>query len=170
MIPLFFYKKFTINSPLSQEEAVRKLSEVVDPIRTSSVWFETRNQFFEGWVSKDQFQITRIIWYRNSFLPIIYGRFSPTETGVKIRIVMTLHPIILLFTANFVLALGAFVLPGLYRLITTTATLGDFLTKPMAIILLVYVAFTFAFGIEAVIASRELERLFGAEQASENGA
>jgi hypothetical protein len=47
---------------------------------------------FEGYISPREFNITRIINYRNSRIPVIRGRFEPSPTGTKIVIEMTMHP------------------------------------------------------------------------------
>lgn len=145
MIPLLFYKKFTIDSQLSGEEAFQKL---------------------KGLVSKDKFQIARIIWYGNSFLPVIYGRFLPCETGSHIRIFITLHPFILFIVASSGLIASLSVLFVMYQLITTGA-LDDLQKKILLVMGLVCSIRTLAFGIEANMASRMLKHLFEAEQPSE---
>jgi len=48
---------------------------------------------FEGEVSPQQFNITRIISYRNCCIPIIRGRFEPSPTGTRIVIEMSMHPL-----------------------------------------------------------------------------
>lgn len=162
MVPLFFSSKFILDSPLSQEEAVTKLSEEVAPARGLGYWFERRQQLFEGSITKDTFRITRIIRYRNDLLPVIRGRFFPQETGTQIQIVMSLHPITLIFVIGLGLAAIGFILTISYTLITT-GNFGHSLTKPALIIPSVYVIFTLAFGFEAVIATRLLKRIFAAK-------
>ncbi len=168
MIPLFFYKRLTIDSPLSQEEAAAKLLEAVAPLRVFYFGFETRPEVFQGSVSKDEFQISRIIRYRNSFLPMLYGRFYPRETGSRIRVVMTLHPFILIVAVGVGLSVGAFVLPILYRLIIDGQA-DKLVSRPVAIASFVYLVFTLGFGIEANIASRLLKQLFDAKPPSRTG-
>jgi len=46
---------------------------------------------FEGDVSQQQFNITRIINYRNSCIPVIRGRFEPTPAGTRVVIDMKMH-------------------------------------------------------------------------------
>ena len=48
---------------------------------------------FEGDVSAQGFNITRIISYRNSCIPIVSGRFEPSATGTRIVIEMKMHPL-----------------------------------------------------------------------------
>jgi hypothetical protein len=47
---------------------------------------------FEGDISLQGFNITRIISYRNSCIPVIRGRFEPSDTGTRLVIEMTMHP------------------------------------------------------------------------------
>ena len=162
MVPLFFVSKSVLDSPLTQQEAAAKLSEEVAPAQGQAYWFEKRRQLFEGPVTNDTFQITRIIRYRNDLLPVIHGRFCPQETGSQIQIVMSLRPIALVIVIGLGLAAVGFILTILYSLITT----GNFdhsLVKPALILPSVYVAFTLAFGFEAVIATRLLKRIFAAK-------
>lgn len=169
MLPLFFYKRFTIDSPLSHEEAVAKLSEVLAPLRVFYFGFETRPEVFQGSVSKDGFQIARIIRYRNSFLPMLYGHFYPRETGVRIRVVMTLHPFVLVPAVSVGLFIVTVLLPFVYQVIVD-GHVADLLTKPKAFIVCICLVFSLAFGIEANIASRLLKRLFEAKPPSETKA
>lgn len=160
MIPLFPYWRFIIHTSLSREEALARLSDAVAPLKFHlfRVW-DTRPQPFTGTVSEDGFQIRRIIHYRNSFLPQIYGCFLPSEEGVQIRIVMRLHP--------FALAIGVFLLLGivpvltsvLYQVVVTGHFEGSF-KKPLLLIAFLYFMFAGGFCYEAVIARRLLNRLF----------
>lgn len=164
MVAFLFYRKFIIDCPLSQEEAVGRLSAAVAPSRWVMFGFDKRQQPFEGSVSKDAFWIARIIRYRNSFLPALYGRFYPREMGSQIQVVVTLPPFVLVVAIGLGLAAGVFVLPILYRLIVT-GTIDDSLKKPASIITLVTLVFVLAFEVEAMIARRLLERLFETNQA-----
>jgi hypothetical protein len=165
MIPLFPYWKFIILSSLSQQEAAARLSSMVasKPQRFKlSLWWETIPQEFTGTCSENEFRIERVIQYRNSFLPTIYGRFLPTETGLQIRIVMTLSPLILILAVWLSLC----ALPILVSVITGLITLGHLdqaLKTPLQVVAFVYLMFTGGFAYEAVTARRFLERLFESE-------
>lgn len=50
MIPLIPYRKFTIDTLLTQQEAIDKLSAEVAPQRGLIDWFDTRSQLFEGFL------------------------------------------------------------------------------------------------------------------------
>lgn len=48
---------------------------------------------FEGDVSPQEFNVSRIISYRNSCIPVIRGRFEPSAAGTRIVIEMKMHPL-----------------------------------------------------------------------------
>ena len=119
MIPVLPYKQLVFESPLSKEEAIHRLSLEVAKPRTGLRWRETRSEKFEGMVSAESFQITRIIRYRNSFLPVIYGRFATLGPGVRIEVTMKLHIIVLVFSFIWLSFVGGFALLTIPQLLTT---------------------------------------------------
>jgi hypothetical protein len=52
---------------------------------------------FIGSVQDESFKIRRDIRYRNSFLPIIWGRVTQNGVGVRVYVTMFIHPIMALF-------------------------------------------------------------------------
>jgi hypothetical protein len=94
MIPL---EKFTIHSSRNPDRVREKLLEVVEP-RQILPW-DARNYAkpYQGEIGDRAFQISRIISYRNSFLPLIDGRITPEGTGSKIEISMSLSPVVFIF-------------------------------------------------------------------------
>ena len=100
MYPLIPYKYFVIYTDLSSEKARRLAADNIAPPRSL---FQARipGKEFEGSVASDGFTINRMISYRNSFLPILNGRFKPIKMGTKINIYVTWHPIILVLSLIF---------------------------------------------------------------------
>ena len=169
MIPLLPYWRFIIHTSISHEVALERLSSAVAPMeQRPTFWLDTRPEDFTGTVWKNEFYIERIILYRNSFLPAIYGRFLPTETSVQVRVVMMLSPLILMIGIG--LSLSA--LPVLAFIVYESIALGHFdasFKTALAIIAFLYLLFTGGFAYEAVIARRLLNRiLLPPEQAEED--
>lgn len=52
---------------------------------------------FIGTVSDSSFRMRRDIQYRNSFLPLIRGRFGAIGTGTWVSVTMFIHPLVALF-------------------------------------------------------------------------
>lgn len=109
---MIFRQKFTIDSPVPPQDAWKNLLPVMKMDRTRCAQCRQTlpgaAQFcshcgypalriaqpqFEGDLSPQQFNITRIINYRNSCIPVIRGRFEPSATGTRIVVEMSMHPL-----------------------------------------------------------------------------
>jgi hypothetical protein len=94
VIPLLPYRKFDLLSPHPPQEVVAALSRQVEPRR----WIRFQaNRRFEGTVNATTFDVSRIISYRNSFVPQIHGTIAPEGNGSRISISMQLHVVVLAF-------------------------------------------------------------------------
>ena len=92
------FDNLTLCSPYSPEDAINRLQAVIEPRRTFNM-FTTRQRPYEGWIKGSEFEITRIIRYRNSFLPVIKGNIQTIIGGTNIKIHMRLNVFVLLFMA-----------------------------------------------------------------------
>jgi hypothetical protein len=81
---------FEIDSSLTGGEIFALLDATVEPPKWFR-WKATNNEKYHGEVSLAGFKIWRIIRYRNSFLPIIEGKITPTISGSRIAVTMRLH-------------------------------------------------------------------------------
>jgi hypothetical protein len=52
---------------------------------------------FTGFVQDNSFRIQNVIYYRNSFLPLVRGRIVPTSTGSRVYVAMFMHPLASVF-------------------------------------------------------------------------
>ncbi|MBD2200248.1 MULTISPECIES: hypothetical protein [Calothrix] len=90
------YDSFTIVVPQPLSVVLQRLNAKVEAPKLYR--FSREHAPYQGTVSEQGFQITRIIHYRNSFLPVIKGRFqieSSYQTEVHIK--MSLHPFVMAF-------------------------------------------------------------------------
>ena len=85
------YEDYTLTTKLSTSEVFKRLSNNIDHKKSAfPFWNKTSNakpyygQFFEN-----TFEISRVISYRNSFLPVIKGEISPHIGGTKVVIKMS---------------------------------------------------------------------------------
>ena len=162
MIPLLPYKQLVFESPLSQEEVIRRLTLEVAKPRSGLQWLERRTEKFEGTVSEEGFQIKRIIRYRNSFLPIIQGRFSSLGKGVRIEVTLKLHIVALIFSLIWVGFVGRMAVAVIPQILTTGRVEGGGGIL-CAMLIFFYLLVTIGFGIEANKASKLLSSLFDAD-------
>lgn len=95
---IFPFERFTITTALPPDIVREKLISVVEPPSRNIRWGMTKpDKPYQGKISESYFEISRIINYRNSFIPVIKGRIYPDGTGSKIHIEMTMHPFVMVF-------------------------------------------------------------------------
>lgn len=159
MIPLIPYQKFVFESPLNQEEARQRLEAEVAQLRSGWQWIERRTEKFEGAVSAEGFQIHRIIHYRNSFLPIILGRFSPGVPGVRIEVTLKLHIFVVIFSLVWLGFVGPLAGEAVMQIMTTgSVEVGGAI--PCLMLIFFFLMLIIGFEIEAYKAKKLLSRIF----------
>lgn len=169
MLPLLPYQQLVFASPLSKEEVIRRLTLEVAKPRSGLQWFEKRTEKFEGTVSEAGFQIHRIIRYRNSFLPVIHGRFSPLGPGVRIEVTMKLHLVVLAFSLIWLSLVGGLAVVAIPQMLSTGRVEGGAAVLGVMLVFF-YLMVTIGFGIEANKASKLLSRIFEVNDAREKKA
>ncbi|HLW54059.1 MAG TPA: hypothetical protein VKW06_14575 [Candidatus Angelobacter sp.] len=61
---------------------------------------------FKGTSNSNSFKVRRYISYRNSFLPVVWGRLIPTSTGTRVNVTMIVHPFVALFMGFWLVGVG----------------------------------------------------------------
>jgi hypothetical protein len=109
------YESWEVQSPLSADGLVRGMTKRIGPAK----WFGWARAHtpLQGQVHAGGFLVSRVIAYRNSFLPCIHGTFIPSDRGTTIRIRMMPHIVVIVFMACWFGMLGLFGLVGLFVLI-----------------------------------------------------
>jgi hypothetical protein len=109
-----FYR-FHLDTPLSESAASERIQGLIRPARrTFREWIafnitredNTVGPPFLGTVRDSTFRLRRDIRYRNSFLPLIWGRVVSSGGGSRINITMFLHPLVALFMILWFSGLG----------------------------------------------------------------
>lgn len=119
MLPYDFW---TVESPLDVPTIVAGMEERIEPTQ----WFRTNvnqeHSALEGRVHSMGFSVHRVIHYRNSFLPILYGKFTTTSSGTTIRIRMMPHPLVIMFMLPFLGFFALFIVFGFLSIIRGEAS------------------------------------------------
>ena len=146
--------KFTIQTEQPLPQVIKKLASFVEPPQFR--WsFSRHHSPYQGTISETQFEIHRVIHYRNSFLPAIRGEFEALPNGTAIHITMRLHPFVIGFLAFWYLTWYSFSIPiSITGAMPAQASLW-FLGLPLVVL------FTFwcAFWYEAHRSHHELEQM-----------
>ena len=84
------FDNFKFLTSLTTSEVQQRIESIIEPKKSFSFsFFENRTKPYEGKLIDSSFEISRIINYRNSFLPVIKGQISSylgrTEVAVRMR-------------------------------------------------------------------------------------
>jgi hypothetical protein len=121
-MPILPYERLTIETVLSIEEARRRLADAIEPKRLVRWPFSAPTKPFQGLITGDRFEMSRIIGYRNSFLPQITGQIRQGYQGAAIDLKLQMHPLVLVFMVVWLAVIGVASL----TLISTTLGSGSF--------------------------------------------
>jgi hypothetical protein len=149
------FRKFEFSTRMSTEHATRVLEAIVEPPRKWGWPSSAKRGYFEGRVAGGRFKIHRIVYYRNSFIPIIEGRFRrdglATIVTLNMRLVWPVVPfwfgIIIFLAWNSVAADSPLAGPFAARMLL------------LAMTLFIYLVATVPFAIEARIAMKRFLEL-----------
>ena len=151
----FISHSFDLETPHSLGSLVDRLNTYIEPVKTLRWKFSRDHAPYQGTVSDQGFNITRIIHYRNSFLPRIRGQFESTPQGTIVKVNMALHPFVLAFLVVWILVWYSAVIP----LNITQAMPSEigviFLLTPFFML----TAFAFAFRYEVNRSQKDLEQI-----------
>ncbi len=108
-----FYR-FHLDTPLSESAASERIKGLIRPRRSFREWIafnitredNTVGPPFLGTARASTFRLRRDIRYRNSFLPLVWGRIVPSGVGSRINVTMFLHPLVALFMIFWFSGLG----------------------------------------------------------------
>ncbi|MEA2489160.1 MAG: hypothetical protein QOH21_952 [Acidobacteriota bacterium] len=153
-----FYR-CTITTPLTPDATAERLRGLIGPKPTLRERFAESfgdapaRPPFAGSLSYGAFTATRILWYRNSFAPVIRGQYGTSGTGgTRIELFMTLRPLIIAFELLWCVLVLSTTMPMIAR----GETLSDYLGLGMiAFALFVTIG---GFYPEAIYAKRLIQR------------
>ncbi|UAY50817.1 hypothetical protein [Ferruginibacter albus] len=95
------FENYTITTTLSQQEILKRIADNIEPKRSYRFTFfrPKANVAYEGKIVQNTFSINRIIYYRNSFIPLIKGNVTAFSDHTEVHIKMQLRYFTLLFVA-----------------------------------------------------------------------
>lgn len=154
------YEDITYKTNLSEQEVLTRLSGFVEPKKFGL----GRNYIkeYEGSIHNNSFEISRVIQYRNSFLPQINGRIQNGNDGVKIQLTMSLHAFVSFFLIVWCsFALIFFIGVSIKAIREKEISVELFL--PLCMLLFVYALTMVGFKSESKKSKEYLRRSFEAE-------
>ena len=159
------FENITYRTNLELEEIQKRINEVIEPKKTfrmTGIFGNSNHKPYEGSINGNSFNMTRIIGYRNSFLPRIKGEIEKGFNGNKINVKMRLHAFVIVFMFIWFGGVGI----GCLAVLSTLSNSDNF--EPMTLIpcgMLVfgYALVTGGFKYESIKSKKYLAQLFEAE-------
>lgn len=105
-MPFLPFETLVIETSLSKEEVAINLANNIEPEKIIRFWIKPDRKAFEGRLINDEFKITRIISYRNSFLPVIKGRLQTIGNSTHITMKLRPHLSVILFVTVWFSIIG----------------------------------------------------------------
>lgn len=166
------YERLTMTTMLSYDDVLARLDNAIEP-RRAIRFFESATKPYQGHREGGHFEMSRIIRYRNSFLPIIKGDIQPGIGGCSIQITMHPHVLVIAFMAVWLGGIGAaFILTLLAVLgVLASAQPADPLIAlfPGAMLIFGYVLVLGAFKFESAKSTTFLLELFEGQIVRDSG-
>ena len=100
------FENFVIESSLNKEEIISALTMNIESEKTFRFMKRSDTKEFEGSLKGNEFEIRRIISYRNSFLPVINGEIESYGNNSRITIRMRLHIFTIIFISIWISIVG----------------------------------------------------------------
>ncbi len=91
------FEKIELHSSKQPVEIEQLLSARVGESTVFSNWQKIQTKEYVGKVDSSSFKIRRVISYRNSSQPILYGRYNYDPDGTKVIIKMRMHILVIIF-------------------------------------------------------------------------
>jgi hypothetical protein len=166
------YERLKIITALSNEEVLERLDNVVEPKRYFR-FFGSGTKPYQGSVEGSHFEVSRIIGYRNSFLPVIKGDVQSEISGCSVSITMHPHIFVTAFMIFWLGGVGFFFLSFLYSLVsslTETHTTDPSLALiPGGMFIFGCALFLGGFKFESIKSKKFFQELFEAREVEEMG-
>jgi hypothetical protein len=158
-MPILPYERLTIETTLPIEEAQRRLADAIEPKRMMRWGWSTPTKPFQGAIAGERFEMSRVIRYRNSFLPQITGQIRQGYQGAAIDLTLQLHPLVLIFMVVWLAAIGGAALL-LLSSVLGSGSLQLYSLIPAGMFVFAVLLCTLAFNFEASKAKVLLHQLF----------
>ncbi|UWX62508.1 hypothetical protein N0B40_09485 [Chryseobacterium oranimense] len=151
------FERITYKTNLSEQEVLTRLSDFVEPKKFGL----GRNPIkgYEGSVNSNSFEISRVIQYRNSFLPKINGIIQKNNYETEIQVTMKLDLFVLIFLIFWCsITASVFIMISL-----TEKKISIEFFMPLLMLVFVYIMTMLCFKFESKKSKEFLKKSFEAE-------
>lgn len=157
------FQKIELITSLPKDEVERILANNIQANKGIVFKFSraTNKKLFEGRYSNGEFNIQRVINYKNSFRPQIKGKISAETIGTKITAELKMHEIVIIFMVFWLGGVALASIVAIYSMIAN-GVISYFLFIPIAMLIFGCGMGYFGFKFEADKSINELKRILKA--------
>ena len=159
------FENITYKTKLNKGEIQNRLSENIEPkkiLRFRGILSSNNHKPYEGSITGAEFNVNRIIKYKNSFLPRISGMIDHDISGSLIHVKMRLSVFMIVFLCIWFGGVGI----GCFFSLSVLLTRSNFepiLLIPIGLFVFVYMIVILGFKYESTKSKQFLTQLFEAE-------
>ena len=155
---------FTYKTRLKESEIISRLSDHIEPEKTFrfGIFGSGSTKNYEGQINGQTFYIKRIISYRNSFLPRIYGIIERDLDGSIIKVKMKLHVVVKVFLCIWFGGVGLGCVAFLIQAFNKSA-FDPMTLIPFGMLIFAYGLTMGGFKYESIKSNKFLQAIFEAE-------
>lgn len=166
-IKLIPQENLVYNSNLQPAELTEELRKHIHNVKRLNInwYYDHTGASYNGTVTENQFQISRVINYRNSFLPVITGKIEETTSGSRVHIEMQLTKVVKYFSIFWLTGvLFAFIamLTGIFPESPNNQTPPFVPFIPLGMLIIATVAMNWGFKYESKKSKKDLEKILKA--------
>lgn len=152
---------------LDSKEVLKRICKIMEPIndyRNPDLYESDTKKLYKGDIEGNSFKISRIIDYRNSFLPVIEGTVEDAVKGSVVKVTMRLGKFVKIFMIMWYGGLGVGLPIGVFLLFKNNFDSISFSNLVPLILALFGSSLVFmGFKSESSISKKYLAELFEAE-------
>lgn len=153
------YAQFSMPTNLSEAEVTQKIGIIMEDADKNDLWGNSTKPY-QGKILADRIKMSRKIWYRNYYLPVIIIRVLGFGSQSKIKIEMRLDLFILCIVTTILLVTGILSVIMTINQVQQKSISGE-KNIPIIIFAFQYVVVLIGFHIERRKAEKDLKKLFG---------
>jgi len=159
------FDTYILRTQMSVADAKNKLAQnLVERKWFRGGLFSNIDEPFEGIITGDTFNINRVIRYRNSFLPFIFGNFLKTYDGTDIKIKMRPNMAVVVFMSFWMGIVGIVSVIMFFNILFNPEPFSFFFLIPFGMFLFGYLLIMGSYSIESNKAKKLLIDLFHATE------
>ncbi len=157
------WENLIYKTDLTETELRERINQNIEPKKTLRFGFKNKNtKPYEGYLNGNNFEINRIINYRNSFLPQIKGEITQANGVTRINVKMRMHIFVYIFLSIWCGGVGLVFVNFLISAIKSN-NFEPSIFIPLGMLIFFYLMTTGGFKFESSKSKKDLEKILNSK-------